>query len=71
VSEWVQSGELRSRAFDFLSSASACKNIHQLHDRFLTLARAYGFASVGFIRLVQIGGPVEPQVLFGDAPRTA
>lgn len=68
VSKWVQSPELRGRAYDFLSSAGLCRNIHQLHENFVTLVRAYGFSTVGFIRLVQVGGPVEPQVLFGEAP---
>lgn len=66
--EQRQQEDLRLRAYEFLSGASACKNIHQLHERFVGLVQAYGFSTVGFIRLVQVGGPVEPQVLFGEAP---
>jgi DNA-binding CsgD family transcriptional regulator len=65
---WQNSTELRERAFAFLSGASECRTIDELHARFAQLAQAYGFRSVGFIRLMQVGGPLEPQVIFGQAP---
>jgi DNA-binding CsgD family transcriptional regulator len=65
---WLNSGELKERAFAFLSGASACRTIDELHAQFVLLAQAYGYKTVGFIRLLQVGGPVEPQVIFGEAP---
>lgn len=65
---WENSGELRKLAFDFLTKASACTTVTELDQTFMTLAKACGFKAAGLIRLLQLGGPVEPKIIFGTAP---
>ncbi|HYG27703.1 MAG TPA: LuxR family transcriptional regulator [Caulobacteraceae bacterium] len=65
---WEGSTELRTRAFDFLSRASACTSLAALDEEFMRLAQAFGFKAAGLIRLLEAGGAVEPKVIFGSAP---
>lgn len=65
---WEHTANLRGRAFEFLSTASACRTVAELDANFMGLARAFGFKAAGLIRLLQLGGPVEPKIIFGTAP---
>jgi LuxR family transcriptional activator of conjugal transfer of Ti plasmids len=65
---WETSSALRELAFDFLSTASACASVEELDRNFMGLAAAFGFKAAGLIRLLQLGGPVEPKIIFGTAP---
>lgn len=66
--EGQESRELNARAFEFLSRTSSSTALEELHQDFLQLVQACGFQTFAFVRLLQAGGPVEPQVVFGDAP---
>lgn len=66
---WTQSLELRNRAFAFLSEAGGCRDLADLHTRFLAVGDAFGFQKVCLIRLVRAGGPFEPEFIAGEPPQ--
>jgi DNA-binding CsgD family transcriptional regulator len=59
---------LHRLALDFLTNAGACTTVEALDGEFARLTRAWGFKSAALIRLLTVGEPVAPKIVFGNAP---
>ena len=66
---WGGDTELGAIAFDFLSTAGSCPDIHSLDERFVAVVKAFGFKTAIYLRLSEFGQPRAPHCIFGeDAP---